>query len=343
LQKAAAARREREQIRQLFSGGATLAEIFAAAAEPDHPIGKMRISAVLEALLDSKSLVAQILERLKIPDSRRVRGLGDQQRVALEHEYIKAAMTLLRQDAKVKRQVVTLRLADNRDSYRFFDGVDAPGVFLLRVPETAQYDVERALGDAGAAPLPERARAFGAFGITGPAYAVIAVAASPGVWLCVRAAIQTIGERHRHKTFRFDLPDGTSFTVDGYSTTSLTTILAAAGEVYERHLKEARKLRERRQTLANQAARKLLDHHDDLAVDEVTERCLDQVAGVLGDRRANHPDALLRCLRLAVEAFQEREQQTDRLPVTAEDARSALAEVTELLAQADELPSRPET
>lgn len=88
LEKAAAARRTRAELREQLKGSKiTLAEVFAA-GQRDEAIGKMRVSAVLESLPGVGKIRAQrIMERLSISMSRRVRGLGAHQRSALEREF----------------------------------------------------------------------------------------------------------------------------------------------------------------------------------------------------------------------------------------------------------------
>jgi len=88
LEKAAAARRTRAELReQLKQSKISLSDVFAA-GERDEAIGKMRVSAVLESLPGVGKIRAQrIMERLSISTSRRVRGLGAHQRSALEREF----------------------------------------------------------------------------------------------------------------------------------------------------------------------------------------------------------------------------------------------------------------
>ena len=53
-------------------------------ADSDEVLGKMKVSALLEALPGvGKVRAQQIMERLEIAPSRRLRGLGDRQRKAL--------------------------------------------------------------------------------------------------------------------------------------------------------------------------------------------------------------------------------------------------------------------
>ena len=52
-------------------------------AESDDVVGKLKVSAVLQAMPGiGKIRATQIMEKLKIAESRRLRGLGDQQRKA---------------------------------------------------------------------------------------------------------------------------------------------------------------------------------------------------------------------------------------------------------------------
>ena len=88
LEKAAAARKARAELReQLKSKGATVGDVLKK-GETDEVIGKMRVSAVLESLPGvGKARAAKIMERLEISPTRRVRGLGANQRRALESEF----------------------------------------------------------------------------------------------------------------------------------------------------------------------------------------------------------------------------------------------------------------
>ncbi len=84
LEKAAAARRARAELKErLKRGGTTLSEVLEQ-ADSDEVLGKMKVSALLEAMPGvGKVRAAQIMERLEIAPSRRLRGLGDRQRKAL--------------------------------------------------------------------------------------------------------------------------------------------------------------------------------------------------------------------------------------------------------------------
>lgn len=84
LEKAAAARRIRAELKErLKRGGTTLVDVLKQ-AEENEVLGKMKVSALLEALPGvGKVRAQQTMERLEIAPSRRLRGLGDRQRKAL--------------------------------------------------------------------------------------------------------------------------------------------------------------------------------------------------------------------------------------------------------------------
>jgi len=84
LEKAAAARRTRAELKdRLKRGGTTIKEVLTQ-SDSDEVLGKMKVSALLEAMPGvGKVRAAQIMERLEIAPSRRLRGLGDRQRKAL--------------------------------------------------------------------------------------------------------------------------------------------------------------------------------------------------------------------------------------------------------------------
>jgi transposase len=88
LEKAAAARRERAEVKnRLKHSGASLQEVIKTGQENDV-IGKMKVSALLESLPGvGKVRAKQIMERLGISESRRVRGLGSNQIASLEREF----------------------------------------------------------------------------------------------------------------------------------------------------------------------------------------------------------------------------------------------------------------
>jgi transposase len=88
LEKAAASRRERAEVKnRLKHSGASIAEVLEEGQRNDV-IGKMRVTELLQALPGlGKVRAAQVMERLKISESRRVRGLGAKQIAALVAEF----------------------------------------------------------------------------------------------------------------------------------------------------------------------------------------------------------------------------------------------------------------
>ena len=88
LEKAAAARKARAELKvRLKSSGTSLDEVLADGTQ-DEVVGKMKVVAVLEAMPGVGKVRAQrIMERLEISPSRRVRGLGAKQREALVREF----------------------------------------------------------------------------------------------------------------------------------------------------------------------------------------------------------------------------------------------------------------
>jgi DNA uptake protein ComE-like DNA-binding protein len=88
LEKAAAARKARAELKlKLKSSGTSLTDVLVA-GQTDEAIGKMKVEALLEAMPGVGKVRAQrIMERLEISPSRRVRGLGAKQRDALAKEF----------------------------------------------------------------------------------------------------------------------------------------------------------------------------------------------------------------------------------------------------------------
>ena len=88
LDKAAASRRERAEVKnRLKHSGATIAEVIAE-GEHNEVVGKMRVYDLLQSMPGvGKVRAKQIMERLKISQSRRVRGLGVLQTEALVAEF----------------------------------------------------------------------------------------------------------------------------------------------------------------------------------------------------------------------------------------------------------------
>jgi transposase len=88
LEKAAAARRARAELKdRLKRGGTSLPEVLKQ-SDNDEVLGKMKVSALLEAMPGvGKVRAAQIMEEHEIAPSRRLRGLGDRQRKALLNHF----------------------------------------------------------------------------------------------------------------------------------------------------------------------------------------------------------------------------------------------------------------
>ena len=88
LAKAAEARRERAEVKnRLKHSGASLAEVIRE-GQGNPVIGKIRVSALLESMPGvGKVRAREIMERVGIAETRRVRGLGANQVAALEREF----------------------------------------------------------------------------------------------------------------------------------------------------------------------------------------------------------------------------------------------------------------
>lgn len=84
LEKAAAARRHRAETKdKLKMGSLNLLELLDQ-SERDEVLGKMKVLVVLESMPGvGKVKARRIMEEVEISESRRVRGLGEQQRKAL--------------------------------------------------------------------------------------------------------------------------------------------------------------------------------------------------------------------------------------------------------------------
>jgi transposase len=88
LEKAAKARKERAELKNRLKHGSTNLTAVLKEGQSDSVVGKMKVSALLESMPGvGKVRAKQIMERLGIAESRRVRGLGANQRTALEHEF----------------------------------------------------------------------------------------------------------------------------------------------------------------------------------------------------------------------------------------------------------------
>ncbi|HEX9969045.1 MAG TPA: integration host factor, actinobacterial type [Acidimicrobiales bacterium] len=84
LDKAAAARRQRAELKEkLKMGSITLRELLDQ-GERDEVVGKMKVVAVLESLPGvGKVKARRLMEEIGISDARRVQGLGENQRKKL--------------------------------------------------------------------------------------------------------------------------------------------------------------------------------------------------------------------------------------------------------------------
>lgn len=92
LAKAAAARRQRAEVKnRLKHSGASLSDVLAEGqqdTDSGRVVGKMKVTALLESMPGVGRVRArQIMQRLGISESRRVRGLGANQVAALEREF----------------------------------------------------------------------------------------------------------------------------------------------------------------------------------------------------------------------------------------------------------------
>ena len=92
LEKAAEARRVRARLKvELKSRTTTLSDLLAS-GQTDETVGKLKVSALLEAMPGVGKVKAQrIMEELQISPNRRVRGLGVKQREALQRMFPSAA------------------------------------------------------------------------------------------------------------------------------------------------------------------------------------------------------------------------------------------------------------
>jgi signal recognition particle GTPase len=88
LEKAAKARKDRAEVKKNLKRGAITLPSVLKQGQSDDTVGKMKVSALLESMPGvGKVRAQQIMERLGIAESRRVRGLGANQRTALENEF----------------------------------------------------------------------------------------------------------------------------------------------------------------------------------------------------------------------------------------------------------------
>ena len=88
LDKAAASRRERAEIKnRLKNAGGSILDVLAE-GQTNEVIAKMRVVDLLQSMPGlGKVRARQVMERLGIAESRRVRGLGTKQVAALQREF----------------------------------------------------------------------------------------------------------------------------------------------------------------------------------------------------------------------------------------------------------------
>ena len=88
LAKAAEARKVRADVKKLLKNGTTSLADVIAEGQADDIIGKMKVSALLESMPKvGKVRAREIMERVGIAETRRVRGLGANQVAALVREF----------------------------------------------------------------------------------------------------------------------------------------------------------------------------------------------------------------------------------------------------------------
>lgn len=84
LAKAAAARRERAELKEELKAGTTSLSALFARAESNEVVSKMKVLAVLESLPGlGKVKARRMMEEVGISETRRIQGLGRNQREAL--------------------------------------------------------------------------------------------------------------------------------------------------------------------------------------------------------------------------------------------------------------------
>ena len=84
LDKAAKVRRERAEVKEKLKMGSLSLEELLKKAEGDDTVGKMKVQSVLESLPGlGKVKARRLMEQVGISESRRLQGLGANQRTAL--------------------------------------------------------------------------------------------------------------------------------------------------------------------------------------------------------------------------------------------------------------------
>lgn len=88
LDKAAAARRQRAELKDKLKMGSLSLKELIDQGENDEVVGKMKVLTVLESLPGvGKVRARRLMEEIRISEARRVRGLGAQQREALLKQF----------------------------------------------------------------------------------------------------------------------------------------------------------------------------------------------------------------------------------------------------------------
>ena len=84
LEKAAAARRQRAELKEKLKMGSTSLKELLEQAQRDEVVGKMKVLSVLESLPGlGKVKARRLMEEVGISETRRVQGLGEKQRQKL--------------------------------------------------------------------------------------------------------------------------------------------------------------------------------------------------------------------------------------------------------------------
>ena len=84
LEKATAARRQRAEVKERLKAGALTLEQLFKEGDEDETLAKLKVVSVLESMPGVGKVGARrLMEELEISESRRLRGLGDNQRKKL--------------------------------------------------------------------------------------------------------------------------------------------------------------------------------------------------------------------------------------------------------------------
>ena len=88
LEKAAEARKARAEVKMKLKAGTLTLNQILEQPSGETTVGKMKVSAVLEALPGvGKVRARKIMEKLEVSTTRRIRGLGGKQKAALLEEF----------------------------------------------------------------------------------------------------------------------------------------------------------------------------------------------------------------------------------------------------------------